>query len=728
MCRLGVDDTPREKEQCWLKKIIDKLQVGSHCSSLYPARPRRGSTWWTAAASRPWSSAPWSAVSKTPASRATCPSSQPAIAAPCITILSFAVVFTYYTNLAATYVDKCTAKAPYNHLVFTPLRRSCVIVIVHIQQAGTGFPVAIRAICDHGSENRHRQHVGPATATDLYILGLAAMQRDAPENDMLSYFQISGIHITKAPFLSGTRLIGFLGIHGRPYIPWNGVQAVSGGSGGGYCPHGVLQNVQFPMWHRPYVALFEQVLGGHIQAIAANYTGSRAQEYKTAADNWRHPYWDWAADGGAQLPSVATQATITVNGPGGQVQLANPLLGYKWQRFPLNTASNYFPTSGDRNCWRFPQTTRWPDANGNNRPSLANQELGQDDLKASTYNVFTTARDYETMASTASSGNSFEDVHNSVHSAIYAVMAYIEYSAFDPLFMLHHTNVDRLIAMWQAIHYSNKMQTQTLRSNALFATAANTPITADSPLKPFYRDTSGNFHTGRTASDLKNFGYSYPEIIDWNQSQDALARQVTVSVNRLYGPGGTSTKLKARRNHCRSGCNKKDQTNSYASPPASEANAPHKTYTALVDLERSELPLPCSVYVYVDGEFAGKISVMSMPASGMMHSTVPLNKALEKLGKTMDITEPQVNNSSPATNSTAAQQPAVSSEDKEIIQKRLSVEIKSINGTIFPVSSAPSLKIKVELQHVLPPLSEDSLPTITPITTGPLAKPVEHST
>ncbi|KAK1566088.1 uncharacterized protein LY79DRAFT_572780 [Colletotrichum navitas] len=551
---------------------------------------------------------------------------------------------------------------------------------------------------------------GSGAQWDLYILGLAAMQRDTSENDMLSYFQISGIH-------------------GRPNIPWNGVQAVPGGSGGGYCPHGM---VQFPMWHRPYVALFEQVLGSHIQAIAANYSGSRAQEYKTAADNWRHPYWDWAADGGAQLPTIATQTTITVNGPGGKVTMANPLLGYKWQSFPLNTASNYFPTSGDRNCWGFPETTRWPDANGNNRPSLANSQLSQDDLKANTYNVFTTATDYETMASTESNGNSFEDVHNSVHAAIYAVMAYIEYSAFDPLFMLHHTNVDRLIAMWQAIHYNDKTQTQTLPSGALFATAANTPITADSPLKPFYRDTAGNFHTGRTASEIKSFGYSYPEIIDWNQSQDALARQVTVSVNRLYGPSGTSGKRKVRRNHRRnhrrSSCiSRKDQVGSYSSPAASQPDAPHKMYSAMVDLQRSELPLPCSVSVYVEGEFAGKISVMSMPASGMMHSVVSLNNALEKLGKSMAIPEPQGNNSSSTTGSTTAQKPAISSSDKEIIQKQLSVVIQSINGTIVPVSSAPSLKIKVELQHVAPPKSEDSLPIITPITAGPLAKPVDHS-
>lgn len=44
------------------------------------------------------------------------------------------------------------------------------------------------------------------------------------------------------------------GIHGVPFVPWNGVQAVPGGSQAGYCTHA---SVLFPMWHRPYVALYE---------------------------------------------------------------------------------------------------------------------------------------------------------------------------------------------------------------------------------------------------------------------------------------------------------------------------------------------------------------------------------------------------------------------------------------------------------------------------------------
>lgn len=48
------------------------------------------------------------------------------------------------------------------------------------------------------------------------------------------------------------------GIHGRPYVPWNGVQGDRpwnpNTTWGGYCTHG---SVLFPTWHRPYMTLIE---------------------------------------------------------------------------------------------------------------------------------------------------------------------------------------------------------------------------------------------------------------------------------------------------------------------------------------------------------------------------------------------------------------------------------------------------------------------------------------
>ena len=50
---------------------------------------------------------------------------------------------------------------------------------------------------------------------------------------------------------------GIAGIHGMPFVPWEGAggnRPVQGSGWGGYCTHG---NVLFPTWHRPYVALYE---------------------------------------------------------------------------------------------------------------------------------------------------------------------------------------------------------------------------------------------------------------------------------------------------------------------------------------------------------------------------------------------------------------------------------------------------------------------------------------
>jgi tyrosinase len=51
----------------------------------------------------------------------------------------------------------------------------------------------------------------------LYVQGLAAMQ-GVPESELLSYYQIAGIH-------------------GRPYYSWDDVPQTPGAPLTGYCPH-----------------------------------------------------------------------------------------------------------------------------------------------------------------------------------------------------------------------------------------------------------------------------------------------------------------------------------------------------------------------------------------------------------------------------------------------------------------------------------------------------------
>lgn len=55
--------------------------------------------------------------------------------------------------------------------------------------------------------------------------------------------------------------------------------------------------------------------------------------------------------------------------------------------------------------------------------------------------------------------SSFESPHNHVHDSVGCMcgdgtMYDLNGSAFDPIFMLHHANIDRLIALWQTVYYN----------------------------------------------------------------------------------------------------------------------------------------------------------------------------------------------------------------------------------------------------------------------------------
>lgn len=53
-----------------------------------------------------------------------------------------------------------------------------------------------------------------------------------------------------------------------------------------------------------------------------------------------------------------------------------------------------------------------------------------------------------------SNADSLESIHDVIHSILGSNghMTYLDYSAFDPSFWLHHAMIDRCFALWQAIY------------------------------------------------------------------------------------------------------------------------------------------------------------------------------------------------------------------------------------------------------------------------------------
>jgi tyrosinase len=55
-------------------------------------------------------------------------------------------------------------------------------------------------------------------------------------------------------------------------------------------------------------------------------------------------------------------------------------------------------------------------------------------------------------------------------------------------------------------------------------------------LAPFHSDNGSTFYTSDTARSTRPFGYTYPELVDWNISLSDLAVSVRATVNALYNP------------------------------------------------------------------------------------------------------------------------------------------------------------------------------------------------
>lgn len=180
------------------------------------------------------------------------------------------------------------------------------------------------------------------------------------------------------------------------------VAGVHGGFGGQpFCEHGTAN---FVTWHRAYLLDMELKLRAQIATIAG----------ETAADEWRLPYWDWAAPG-AGLPAAFTAETYQDDG----VTRPNPLFSAPYQL-------------GQPIAGLDPQDATWRGP----VPPGRFDDLGprvDDAIEEPSFPFFSGA---------------LEGPHNSVHVRVGGFMATFR-SSFDPLFWVHHANIDRQFWMWQ---------------------------------------------------------------------------------------------------------------------------------------------------------------------------------------------------------------------------------------------------------------------------------------
>ncbi|KAK4453979.1 Di-copper centre-containing protein [Podospora aff. communis PSN243] len=499
---------------------------------------------------------------------------------------------------------------------------------------------------------------------DLYVLALSAFQ-EVNETDPLSYSSIAGIH-------------------GEPYSAWNGVGHVPGDpKNTGYCPHGELL---FPTWHRAYLALFEQTLVSHAVRIADRYHPSQSPTYKGAAQTLRIPFWDWGSQ--ARLPTAATSENITVNGPEGTLTIPNPLYKYRFQR--PSVLSQFGPDRPDtEGCGRAGSNnvTESDESMDRIARTLSSQVLAIGSVDEKQYDVFIRTTRFENMAYSHTGGPSFESPHNSVHNnaGCGKTFAAIAWASFDPLFMLHHANVDRYFAMWQAINYNSQMFNSVDTSRGMLGTASGSNVTVSTPLKPFYGQ-SLTLHTSGSVTQTRDFGYTYPEIDDWSQGPEELANYVRAQVNLLYDRSTDVSPSRRRGLRERQG---------YAEPPLAQ----RRYYSAEIQVDRCDVPLPCTLNLMLNGSVVGRMALLAMPRVGVASADIVLTD-LKKGDQNIDGMGPD--------------------EAVKYLTENIEIEMRLPNNTVAQIGNAPSLKLEIQDMTYNAAVSNSSFPCLGTVRRWPV--------
>jgi tyrosinase len=360
------------------------------------------------------------------------------------------------------------------------------------------------------------------------------------ETNELSYYQLAGIH-------------------GLPHIPWGQPASDDQDTDYGYCTHA---SGLFATWHRPYLSLIEQRIVAHAISEAKKFQGADKQRYLAAAKRVRIPYWDWAVDNSA-IPAIVKQPMISVIRPGKygrngtkteRVNINNPLYSYRFTDAALK--NEYF--SGF--YIQAPETLRQPTDAYTSHDDVADTTMQRNYAarRQNTYNLFSIPSFAEFSSTAFSAGGvpnawtSVESIHNQVHGSLGGTtpglqghMALVDYSSFDPIFWLHHAQVDRLAAMYQAVFPGRVVTAQPATGVFARKIKDGDMDTIDTPLWPF-KKPNGQYYTSRDFSDagsIWQYGYEYPEIpASYQGREKELVSFTSGQINALYSPSATVAK------------------------------------------------------------------------------------------------------------------------------------------------------------------------------------------
>jgi len=225
-------------------------------------------------------------------------------------------------------------------------------------------------------------------------------------------------------------------IYVLPEAAKNGFEHVAGLHGNpspSWCIHG---SPGFLTWHRAYMSVYEDALRCINPDVAL-------------------PYWNWSSGPTTGVPAACSSSTY-VNRDSNV--LPNPLFSG-----PIAAGAGGGTTSRRADI----DTTTFGDLATQAQAAMANGDF-------------------------SSFQSQLNGVHGSVHGRVGGNMGGVATAGFDPIFYLHHANVDRLWAVWQVSH-----------------AGALPPVEANLELDPFKKCFSDEMMRGSDVFSTDDLGYRY---------------------------------------------------------------------------------------------------------------------------------------------------------------------------------------------------------------------------
>lgn len=274
---------------------------------------------------------------------------------------------------------------------------------------------------------------------ELYAYGMAVTQALECTDPASWYYQGSMHSVPPRNEIEGDTV--------KLCIPYDSISPLRGWNS---CPHmyPTHQQLNFLTWHRLYIYYYERNIRYHIANGGSGYPGLG----DSIANKFSLPYWDYTNQG--DIPEPFTEKSYTYK----SVKLAeNPLYEVgrsttlmKGEPIDYNSTDSIAITLADGSVKNLCIKTMKQALDYNDFLSLPDVSEFSRGMEDRLHNVM---HDYIGGAVDS------VDIANVLYNRIYqssksgfGLMGQIPSAGFDPIFFLHHANIDRMFAGWEAAY------------------------------------------------------------------------------------------------------------------------------------------------------------------------------------------------------------------------------------------------------------------------------------